>query len=281
MLEINAPAKINLTLEVLGKRPDGYHDIRSVVRTINLSDTLSFENSNSITISCNIPGWSAEKSLVSKAVVLVSKESGLLNGVILDIKKRIPLMSGLGGDSSDAAAVLKGLNVLWDLNLPPERIRDFAVDLGSDVFFFLEGGTALVEGRGERIKSLPSRLQMWVVVVVPGVPVEMGKTAAMYAALNQEHFTDGSITQKFVDMLAAGTEFDYSLIINTFENIAFKDFSLRRVYVEHLEKLGAPHVHLCGSGPALFTLFEDRSSAEELYTRCTNHGMEVYLAETI
>jgi 4-diphosphocytidyl-2-C-methyl-D-erythritol kinase len=281
MLEIMAYAKINLTLEVLGKRPDGYHDICSVIQPINLYDTLSFENCDDIIVSCDIPGWSMDKSLVAKAVVLASKESGLLDGIKIDIKKNIPLLSGLGGDSSDVAAVLNGLNILWNLDMPPEKLGEMAERLGSDVFYFLEGGTSLVEGRGEKIRSLSSLSQMWAVIVLPDVPRESGKTAVMYAALRPAHFTDGQISRKLADNLASGYGVDFSLLFNTFENIAFKDFTIRRVYVDHLQKLGAPHVHLCGSGPAVYTLFEDKAPAEELYDRCCNHGMEVYLVETI
>jgi 4-diphosphocytidyl-2-C-methyl-D-erythritol kinase len=281
MLEIDTPAKINLTLEVLRTRPDGFHDICSIMQAINLCDKLTLEDSNDITITCDMPGWSAEKSLVSRAVALMREAAGPPVGVKLDIKKHIPLMSGLGGDSSNAAAVLKGLDELWGLNLPAEKLRYFAADLGSDVFFFLEGGTALVEGRGEIVRSLPSPPQMWVVVIVPHIPVEADKTAAMYAALPPAGFTSGSITQKFMDLLVVGARLDFSLLFNTFENVAFKNFTVRRVYVEHLEKMGAPRVHLCGSGPALFTLFDDRSPAEEVYTRCYNQGMEVYLVETL
>ena len=280
MLQINAPAKVNLTLEVLARRPDGYHEIWSIIQSVNLSDVLTFENSTDIMISCDLPGWSAEKSLVSKAVALVREDAGLSSAVKLDIKKRIPLVSGLGGDSSDAAAVLNGLNEFWKLDYPPDKLRRFAADLGSDVFYFLVGGTAFAGGRGERVKSLPSLPESWLVIVVPDVLPVPGKTAAMYAALEPSHFTDGLITRKFVDVLAAGTRIDTSFLFNTFENIAFRDDNLLK-HKEHLLKLGAPNVHLCGCGPALYTLFDDKTSAEELYTCCTDQGMEVYLADTL
>jgi len=157
----------------------------------------------------------------------------------------------------------------------------FAVVALALLAFFLYGGTALVEGRGELIRPLPSVPNMWVVIVVPDVPVPAGKTTSMYAALKPAHFTDGTVTQKLVDNVATGKKIDVSLLFNTFENIAFDDFNLRRVYVEHLEKLGAPHVHLCGSGPALFTLFENKPPAEELYKCCHDQGMQVYLVASL
>jgi len=284
MLKIVAPAKINLTLEVLSKRPDGFHEIRSVMQTVSLSDVLSFNEADIDTIQCDMAGWSAEKSLVSQAVNLLRDATGCTRGVAIDITKKIPLMSGLGGDSSDAAAVLKGLNETWGLGLTLERLSGIAADLGSDVTFFLRGGTAMATGRGEVITTLPSLSETWVVLVVPvvpDVPVQEGKTARMYQNLKTSHYTDGTQTDKIAAAIKRGENLDTSLIFNTFENIAFDDFNIRRVYVEHLIKLGAPHVHLAGSGPSLFTIFRNKAEAEDLYTRCIDQGMEAYLVSTI
>jgi len=291
MITIKAPAKINLTLEVLGKRsdgfrqkgaqPEGFHEIRSVLQTIDLLDTLHVVVGRGISLQCDMPGWSAEKSLVSKTVNLLKETTGCTKGAEIKIEKRIPLMSGLGGDSSDAAALLRGLSELWRLNLSTEKLVEIAAQLGSDVAFFLHGGTALAEGRGEMVTPLPPLAKMWVVLIVPDVPVEPGKTGRMYAVLKPSHFTDGKITEILVDTLHKGEGFSPSLLFNTFENIAFDDYNVRRVYVEHLVKLGAPHVHLAGSGPALFTMFRDKEKAGELYSRCNNQGMKAYLVGTL
>ena len=131
------------------------------------------------------------------------------------------------------------------------------------------------------ITPLPSLPEMWVVLVVPDVPVPEAKTARLYRSLKEAHYTDGGITEKLAAAIRRGDKPDNSLLFNTFENIAYDDFDIRRVYVEHLIKLGAPHVHLCGSGPTLFTIYEDKMPAEDLYVRCQNQGMEVYLAETL
>jgi 4-diphosphocytidyl-2-C-methyl-D-erythritol kinase len=281
MVTVTAPAKINLTLEVLRKRPDGFHEIRSVLQAIDLCDTLQFGTRENVSYSCDIPGWSAEKSLVGRAVKLLQESIACTRGAAIKIEKHIPLMSGLGGDSSAAAAVLRALNDLWGLKLSLEKLLALATQLGSDVAFFLRGGTALAEGRGEIITPLPPLSKMWVVLVVPDVPVEPGKTGRMYAALKPSYFTDGTITQKLVETLCQGEEFNLSMLFNTFENIAFDDYNIRRVYVEHLIKLGAPHVRLAGSGPSLFTMFQDKSRAEDLFTRCKDQGMKAYLAATL
>jgi 4-diphosphocytidyl-2-C-methyl-D-erythritol kinase len=279
MLTEKAPAKINLTLEVLGKRPDGFHEIRSVFQTIDLCDNLYFDDAGSVAIACDMLGWSPQVSLVSRAVELLRETTGTSKGVSIKVEKKIPLLSGLGGDSSDAAAVLRGLDRLWGLNLPAEKMLALAARLGSDVPFFIRGGMALAEGRGERVTPVPSWPRRWFVLVVPDTGREAGKTGRMYAALRPQHFTDGSIKEKAVAALKRG-EFSGELLFNTFENIAFND-SNTRVYVDHLLKLGAHRVHLAGSGPALFTVFEDAGRAKDFYEACYSQGMQAYLAKTL
>jgi 4-diphosphocytidyl-2-C-methyl-D-erythritol kinase len=279
MLTVLAPAKINLTLEVLGRRPDGFHEIRSVLQTVTLCDSLHFQLSQQVAVKSDLPGWSAESSLVVKVASLLQKTTGCSSGATIEIKKRIPLVSGLGGESSAAAATLRGLNELWELGLSREGLLDLAVQLGSDVAFFLYGGTALAEGRGEVVTPLPPLPHIWVVIVVPDVPRLPGKTAQLYASLKPSHYTDGQITERLVKTLTEGREFKPSMLFNTFENVAFERFSKLKVYKEHFAKLGAPHIHLAGSGPTLFTLLEDRAQAEDLYTRCKNQGMETYVVE--
>ncbi len=281
MLTVPVPAKLNLTLEVLGKRPDGYHEIRSVFQTINLCDRLRFQPGQKITFQADTAEWSSEKSLIAKAANLLGETTGFSRGVSIEVEKRIPLVSGLGGDSSGAAAALHGLNRLWALGLPQKELLELAAKLGSDVAFFLHGGTALVEGRGEVITLLPPPPRMWAVLVVPDVPRPPEKTKQLYNNLEASHHTDGHITERLVTELREGREFDPSLLFNTFENAAFTRFTGLSVYRSHIIKMGAPHIHLAGSGPALFTLFRDRAQAEELHIRCRQQGMETYLVETL
>jgi len=281
MLTVRAPAKINLTLEVLGERPDGFHEIRSLFQAINLCDSLSFGLGEKLQFACDDPDFIPEESLVSRAAALLQQASDFSKGANIEIKKSIPLASGLGGDSSDAAAVLSGLNRLWQLGLSLPELLELAPRLGSDVAFFLYGGTALVEGRGERVIPLPPLPHSWVVLLMPPLPRIAEKTAQLYATLKPGHYTDGQITQKLASQLNEGGEFKPSLLFNTFENVAFDFFSELKVYREHYIKLGAQDVHLAGSGPTLFTIMEDKAQAEELYQRCQDQGLESYLAETL
>jgi 4-diphosphocytidyl-2-C-methyl-D-erythritol kinase len=280
MFTIEAPAKINLTLEVIGKRSDGYHEIRSVIQTLNFSDTLQFSDDKDIQVKNNMPGWEVEQSLVLKAVQLLKETTGCPRGAAIKIKKRIPLMSGLGGDSSDAAAVLRGLNRLWELGLSLENLKEMAQELGSDVSFFFCGGTALMAGRGEKITSLAPISHQWVILIIPNVPRLEGKTKRLYSMLEPSHYTDGKITDNFMSTINSGDQFPYSSLFNTFENIVFTKGADLTNYRDHILKIGAPNVHLTGSGPTLFTMMQDKSGAEDLLNRLKKQGMEAYLTET-
>ena len=281
MLTILAPAKLNLTLEVLAKRQDGFHEIRSVIQTINLCDSLRFQLSRNVTFKSNKPNWIPEESLVSKATSLVQEATGYPKGAAIEINKNIPLVSGLGGDSSNAAATLRGLNKLWELGLSQGELVKLALQLGSDVAFFLYGGTALVEGRGERVTPLPLFPHMWVVLMMTPVPTIPGKTKQLYASLKATHYTDGQTTKRLVEELKAGREVTSSLLFNTFENVAFTRFSGLKVYRDHIVKVGATHVHLAGSGPALFTLIKDKTQAEDLYLCLKQQNLDTYLVDTL
>ena len=281
MITVTAPAKINLTLEVLGKRGDGFHEIRSVIQTIDLCDNLHFTAGDRIEIKSDSPEWIAGQSLVSEAVALMREATGFSGGGCIEIEKRVPLLSGLGGDSSEAAAVLKGLNQLWELDLSTEKLHELAARLGSDVPFFLTGGTALVEGRGEIVTPLSPFPAASIVVAVPPVTRQPGKTTLLYQSLGAGHFTDGRITQRLVERLAAGEKYDPSLLFNTFENVAFDKFPGLSTAREHILKMGADFIHLAGSGPALFTLVEDKSAAEEMCSLLIRQQIEAYPAGTL
>jgi len=281
MLTVQAPAKINLTLEVLAKRGDGFHEVRSVMQAVSLHDRLHFRPSREIIFKSDMPGWIAQESLVAKTVALVKETTGCAKGTEIDVEKQIPLLLGLGGDSSDAAATLRGLNQLWELGLAPGELVEMATRLGSDVVFFLYGGTALVEGRGEIVTPLPPLPHHWVILVVPSVARPPRKTAQLYAGLSASDYSDGQITQKLVAALKAGRGLEPARLFNVFDRIARAQFAGLNKYREQMINLGATDVHLAGSGPALFTLLKDKAQAEELYHRFQQQGWEAYLAETL
>ena len=281
MLTIPAPAKLNLTLEVLSRRPDGFHEIRSVLQTIDLCDTLRFRSSDGVEFCSSAAGWSAEQSLVSRAVKLVREQTGSTRGVTVEVIKNIPLVSGLGGDSSDAAAVLRGLNELWGLGLGMADLQPLAATLGSDVPFFLHGGTDLASGRGEVITPLPPLPRGWVVLLIPQVPRLPGKTARLYARLNPGHYSAGQNTRGMVNQLNSGGGIKPSRLFNVFDAVAPDAFTGLAGYRARFLAAGAGDVHLAGSGPALFAWFDRRAQAEPIYQNLVKEGMETYLAATL
>jgi len=171
MLTIEAPAKINLTLEILRKRDDGYHEIASVMQAVSLCDTLTFELASDTTLDCDDATLATEDNLALKAAHLLSAHTGYSGGVRIGLVKGIPVAAGLGGGSSDAAATLVALNNLWNLGLPLAELSLMAASVGSDVPFFLHGGVAMVSGRGELVRPLPAIGVDWAVIVTPAITV--------------------------------------------------------------------------------------------------------------
>jgi len=280
-ISLLAPAKLNLTLEVLARRGDGYHDIRSIIQAINLCDSISFEPGSKVDIKCDYPDWRPEESLVAKAIVMLGEATGCQRGASIRIDKKIPLLSGLGGDSSDAAAILKGLNRLWELNLTRWQLAEMAQKLGSDIPFFIFGGTAMVEGRGEVVTLLPALRKIWVVLLVPPETREKGKTERLYKSLEEKHFTDGSLTDELMMAINDGREVPSSKLYNVFEKVAFDIFSKLEEFRWRFLEAGAYQVGLAGSGPALYSLIDDRKRAEGIYKNLKKRDYQVYLAETL
>jgi 4-diphosphocytidyl-2-C-methyl-D-erythritol kinase len=279
-MKVMAPAKINLTLEVLGKRADGYHELRSVIQTVSFCDELEFTESQKTEFGSDLTGWAGEKSLAAKTVELLRKETGTGKGVSIFVKKQIPLAAGLGGDSSNAAAILKGLNEFWGLGLPIKKLLEMATQLGSDVPFFIYGGTVLMEGRGEMITALPPVKPLQLVLMMPDIPRPRNKTAKMYSGLHGSHLTDGKITAELVKTIKAGEIPRAEQLFNTFENVAFDLSGELGVYREHIRKIGAPNLHLAGSGPSMFSLVKDKAEGEELCGRLQGQGMRVEVVNT-
>ena len=187
----------------------------------------------------------------------------------------------MGGDSSDAAAILRGLDKLWGLGLSQRALLELASQLGSDVAFFVYGGTAVVKGRGEMVTPLPPLPPMWVVVMMPLVPRMERKTERLYARIKASHYTDGQITEGLVAWLTGGGEVTPSSLFNVFDGVALDSFTGLGEYWQQFVKAGAEKVHLAGSGPALFTLIKDRAQAEKLHWSLQQQGLESYLVETL
>ena len=279
MMTATAPAKLNLTLEVLKKRPDGFHEIRSVVQTVTFNDKLTIGPSSRVEFKCNLPGWSASKSLVSKTVSLLQNATGTHQGALIEIDKRIPISSGLGGDSSDAAAVLRGLNLLWNLKLSLRDLIAYASQLGSDVPLFLYGGTVLIEGKGEKIRPLRPMPHMTVILLIPPLLKTENKTQQMYSQLSVRNYTPGTITEDFLNMLDGKASKPGIGLYNVFEEPAYRFFTGLKEFKNKFIEAGGEGVHVAGSGPALFSLTRDDVKAYDIHKKLLSMGLQAYLAD--
>ncbi|HEV8633431.1 MAG TPA: 4-(cytidine 5'-diphospho)-2-C-methyl-D-erythritol kinase [Chloroflexota bacterium] len=260
-----APAKLNLVLEVLGRREDGYHELATVFQTVGLCDELRFWPDDALTLEVDDPALAGEENLVLRAARRLRDRVGFRAGARIRLTKRIPAAAGLGGGSSDAAAALRGLRRLWRLGLEDAELAEIAAGLGADVPFLLRGGTALAGGVGDRLDPLPD-LAAWAVLYTPPYRVA-DKTVRAYRALRTEDWSDGSAAADAASAVRAGRRPDLGDAPNAFERVADELFPGLAEHRARLTAAGAPWVRLSGAGPTLFTLTPRRRSAEAIRAR--------------
>lgn len=265
MIEERAYAKLNLSLELLNVvRNDGYHEISTIMQSISLSDTLIFEKSDDILITSDKDFWKAEASLVSKAVVLMQREIATEEGVHIEVKKNIPLSSGLGGDSSDAAAVIRGLNTLWGAGMSVKEMIALAEQLGSDVPFFIQGGTQHAKGRGEILVPIDTPNAAKMIVVFPELKTPPRKTKMLYDLISQEDYSNGGLTTSLCWGLDAGEPLGDYILVNSFDRVADQVFEGLDAVRRDFSNLAGRRVYLSGSGPSLFAVFNITEPTEEI-----------------
>lgn len=275
-MTVRAPAKVNLVLEVLDKRADGYHEIRSIVQTIDLCDTLEFEPADDLLFDCTVEELRGLDNLVVTAAYLLAETAGVKPRARIALRKRIPWGMGLGGGSSDAAACLLGLNHLWRLGMHIDRLEEMGARLGSDVPFFLHGGTCLVGGRGERVVPISDPPPQWIVLLLPAIPRMSEKTRRMYRALTSADFSDGGKTDIMRRHLADGRPIRPEMLVNTFEKVAPAVFTGLSDVWRQFEIVSGGRAQLCGSGPALFSLQTTKAAAQMVVRRLEEQDMEAY-----
>ena len=256
-----AYAKINLTLDVGAKRADGYHEITSVMQRISLWDTVTVEcGTGCDSLLCSVPVTEdVNDNLCMKALRVFFAETAMESGgVSITLEKHIPTQAGLGGGSSDAAAVLRALRTLYAPDISDGRLETLAARLGSDVPFFIRGGTQLATGRGEVVSPLPQLAAGWFVVVKPD---EGYSTAEMYRRLDEPGSVLVRNSRYMQDAVAANNVHAVAVELhNSFERVVPKDSSLRTIK-DALRAQGALGTLLSGSGSAVFGLFDDQSAA--------------------
>jgi 4-diphosphocytidyl-2-C-methyl-D-erythritol kinase len=278
-ITLKAPAKVNLFLEVKGKRPDGYWEIETVMQTVTLYDTLVLQKATDLEVVVKGAQIPQKENLVFKAAEMLREESALGRGAKIELQKNIPVGRGLGGGSSDAAATLVGLNRLWGLGLSRENLASMAEDLGADVPFFLYGGTCLCTGRGDRIEPVASKKVLHYVLISPhfGIP-----TKKIYKNLRIILTKEARETKILVEALSSGqvakvAKFCY----NALENIAFDLYPELDELKRKLKEVPFLYSGMTGSGSCFFGLCQDELEARQLVKKLEGQNLgTIFSAKT-
>lgn len=278
-----AYAKINLTLDVLGRRSDGYHELVTVMQAVDLYDTICLTETEdeNVHLRCDHPELDNAENLAARAAQLVRRRLGIKRGILCEVRKRIPVAAGLGGGSSDAATMLHALQKWWQLPLSANDLLEMAATLGSDVPFFLNGGLALCEGRGERVTPLapywPASMR-WLLLVKPALSLS---TAAVFNNLPAGDYSDGSYSRAICEALEQRGEFSPQHLHNCLERSVLERYPEVVRARNDLLATGAELVRLSGSGPTLFAPFGELAKAAKCRRDMQSRGYEAYLVRAI
>jgi 4-diphosphocytidyl-2-C-methyl-D-erythritol kinase len=272
-----APAKINLSLDVLYKREDGYHEVEMVMTMVDLADRIEMQElpRDTIIISSQA-GYIPldEKNLAFQAARLIKDRYDVKQGVYIHLDKKIPVAAGLAGGSSDAAAALRGLNRLWKLDIPLAELQKLGAELGSDVPFCVSGGTAVARGRGEKLEIIASPPQCWVVLAKPPINVSTSDVYGRFKANDiSNHPSTATILEaiqnKDFDQLCGG-------LGNVLEKVTLQLYPEVRHLKECMQKLGADGVLMSGSGPTVFGLVSKEAKVPRIYNGLRGFCKDVY-----
>ncbi|OEF95750.1 4-(cytidine 5'-diphospho)-2-C-methyl-D-erythritol kinase [Desulfuribacillus alkaliarsenatis] len=277
-----AKAKINLTLDILGKRSDGYHEVEMMMQTVDLTDQMIFtlRQGTDITIECDVSYVPTdERNLAYKAAKLLQDRFSVNKGVHIMLHKKIPVSAGLAGGSSNAAATLRGLNQLWELNLTTEEMVEIAAEIGSDVAFCVYGsGTAIARGRGEIIERIPKAPPMTILLVKPQISVS---TAVVYQNYRSELVKARPNTKA---MLEAINEQDQKAICdnlsNVLETVTFSMHPEVQRLKQQMLSFGADGVLMSGSGPTVYGIVLKEKRATKIFNALRGFCNEVFLVRT-
>ncbi|MFD2115479.1 4-(cytidine 5'-diphospho)-2-C-methyl-D-erythritol kinase [Paenibacillus yanchengensis] len=277
-----APAKINLVLDVLSKRTDGFHEVEMIMTMVDLADRLEMEplDRDAIIISSQA-GYIPldEKNLAFQAARLLKDRYDVSQGVYIHLDKKIPVAAGLAGGSSDAAATLRGLNRLWQLNIPEQELCTLGAELGSDVPFCVTGGTAIARGRGEKLEVIASPPQCWVVLAKPPINVS---TADIYGKFRlHEQRERPSITQMRQALENKSFAQMCTKLGNSLENVTLQLYPEVKQLKESMIKLGADGVLMSGSGPTVFGLVSKEAKLARIYNGLRGFCKEVYVVRML
>ncbi|MEK3719564.1 4-(cytidine 5'-diphospho)-2-C-methyl-D-erythritol kinase [Paenibacillus sp. FSL H8-0034] len=272
-----APAKINLLLDVLRKREDGYHEVEMIMTMVDLSDRIEMQElpRDTIIISSQA-GYIPldEKNLAFQAARLIKDRYDVKQGVYIHLDKKIPVAAGLAGGSSDAAATLRGLNRLWKLNIPAEEMQVLGAELGSDVPFCVTGGTAIARGRGEKLEPIEAPPQCWVVLAKPPINVS---TSEIYGKLRANQIVNHPSASDVLEAIRL-KRFDLlcERLGNVLEEVTLDLYPEVRQLKECMVRLGADGVLMSGSGPTVFGLVSREAKVARIYNGLRGFCKDVY-----
>ncbi len=269
---IKAYAKINLTLDILGVRPDGFHELKSIMSPISLCDEIKLEKSDKLSFKCNIQSLETEDNLCVRAAKSFFEKAKISGSVSIELTKNIPFPAGLGGGSSDAAAILKGLNELYSYPLDNESLFELASKLGSDVSVCLLGKTALCEGRGEILTEIGDVPSYDMVIAIGQARLS---TPAVYRELDAMGLPVRSDTNNFLKALE-NNENLISTFGNAFEPVADILAPETKEIRQLMVSSGAICSHLSGSGPSVYGIFSDEQSAMRAVNCLENKGFTAF-----
>lgn len=283
MITINANAKINLTLDILGKRDDGYHEVSMIMQSINLFDTLTLKklNTKDIILHGDVRGVeNVQDNLIYKAVKLFLDTYKIQNGVEIELIKRIPIAAGLAGGSTDAAATLRGLNELFEMNLSVMSLCKLGEKLGSDVPFCIMGGTMLATGRGEILAQVADMPKVNLVLVKPKIDVSTAWVYKNYHKVENEVVHPDNKKMRKALILKDINQI-CACLKNVLEYVTIKQYPQINDIKEKLCSYGAKTAMMSGSGPTVFAIVENKILAEEIATKIKNDfDAEVFTVET-
>lgn len=274
-------AKINLTLDVLGKRPDGYHDVEMIMQTVSLYDLVLVDKTESgITVSTNLRFLPTNnKNIAYKAAEAFFEYTNINGGCKIMIHKNIPVAAGLAGGSGNGAAVLCALDKLYNTNLTYDELRNIGLSLGADVPYCMLGGTALASGIGETLKPLKPLPKLTVLLVKPPISISTG---AIYEAIDSKELTYRPDTSKMIDAINIG---DMYAIANNLSNVMGSVTENMHPIIKGIKKKmllnGALGAEMSGSGPTVFGIFPDYETAKKSHDSFYYQFREVYLVSTI
>ena len=282
LLAAKSFGKINITLEVIGRFPDGYHQIVSVMQAIELCDTMSFKLSfnQHINFICDMPVIQNDDNLVLKAARLLKEYSEHPYGADIHLEKIMPVSSGLGGGSSNAAVTLLSLNQLWDLNLNQDTLTMLAKKIGSDVAFFLNGPSCIAEQKGDKITQIKSVQPTNMVLVVPKIDLQE-KTKNMYNLISMKDYTDGKLSFKTAKLIESGQLPTHYPMYNIFKKVAMESFPEISLAEKAMIESGASQVQLSGSGPSLFTFTKSTNESKRISEKLAALGYNPIISKTL